>query len=301
MLEKGIAVIGSTTIDKNIYDNKNQLKIGGVTTYSGITYRRHGIVTRIVTNVAELDLPILDKLDQEQITIQNGTTAHTTQFINIFIGDQRRQNLPFTASPIKPNHIVRLRDTVGCVHLGPLHPLDIESDCIDLLEEAKLPVFLDVQGYTRRIEDAEVYAGVADQIEASLKISRIVKANESELESVIQYFGTDLASLLARYNIDEFIVTQGKKGGFVIDSKNNQIRFNAMPVQFPGDPTGAGDIFFAAYIVGRFMKKLDISNACAYAAQLTALQISGNYISEDLLGLSPIGESDKNAGNPSGI
>ena len=34
MLEKGIAVIGSTTIDKNIYDNKNQLKIGGVTTYS---------------------------------------------------------------------------------------------------------------------------------------------------------------------------------------------------------------------------------------------------------------------------
>ncbi len=30
MFEKGIAVIGSTTIDKNIYDNKNQLKIGGV-------------------------------------------------------------------------------------------------------------------------------------------------------------------------------------------------------------------------------------------------------------------------------
>ena len=57
MLEKGIAVIGSTTIDKNIYDNKNQLKIGGVTTYSGITYRRHGIVTRIVTNVAEQDFP----------------------------------------------------------------------------------------------------------------------------------------------------------------------------------------------------------------------------------------------------
>lgn len=292
MLEKGIAVIGSTTIDKNIYDNKNQLKIGGVTTYSGITYRRHGILTRIVTNVAEQDLAILDKLGQEQITVQSGPTTHTTQFANIFIGDQRRQKLPFTASPIKVNQIKGLLNAVGCVHLGPLHPLDIESDCIDLLKEAKLPVFLDVQGYTRRIEDAEVYSGVANQIEASLKISRIVKANESEFESVLQYFDTDLASLLARYNIEEFIVTQGKKGGFVIDSKNNRVRFNAMPVQFPGDPTGAGDIFFAAYIAGRFMKKMDISNACAYAAELTALQISGNYITENLLGLSAVEESD---------
>ena len=293
MLEKGIAVIGSTTIDKNIYDNKNQLKIGGVTTYSGITYRRHGIVTRIVTNVAEQDLPILDKLDQEQITVQSGPTTHSTQFINIFIGDERRQKLPSTASSIKAGQIEALRDAVGCVHLGPLHPLDIESDCINLLKEAKLPVFLDVQGYTRRIEDEEVYTGVADQIEASLKISRIVKANESEFESVLQYFDTDLASLLARYNIEEFIVTQGKKGGFVLDNKNSQIRFDAVPVQSPRDPTGAGDIFFAAYIIGRFMKKMDISNACAYAAELTALQISGNYITEKLLGLSAVGESDK--------
>jgi len=298
MLEKGIAVIGSTTIDKNIYDNKNQLKIGGVTTYSGITYRRHGIVTRIVTNVAEQDLPILDKLDHEQITIQNGTTTHTTQFINIFIGDQRRQKLPFTASPIKANQIEGLLDAVGCVHLGPLHPMDIESDCINLLEEAKLPVFLDVQGYTRRIEDAEVYDGVANLIKASLKISRIVKANESEFESVLQFFDIGLANLLARYNIEEFIVTQGRKGGFVLDNKNNEVRFNAVPVQSAGDPTGAGDIFFAAYVVGRFMKKMDISNACAYATELTALQISGNYITENRLSLSAIGESDKNAKNP---
>jgi len=179
-----------------------------------------------------------------------------------------------------------------------LHPMDIESGCINLLEEAKLPVFLDVQGYTRRIEDAEVYAGVANQIEASLKISRIVKANEYEFESVLQFFDIGLANLLARYNIEEFIVTQGRKGGFVLDNKNNEVRFNAVPVQSAGDPTGAGDIFFAAYVVGRFMKKMDISNACAYAAELTALQISGNYITEDHLGLSAIGESDKNAKNP---
>ena len=171
--------------------------------------------------------------------------------------------------------------------------MDIDSDCISLLEEAKLPVFLDVQGYTRRIEESEVYTGVAKQIKASLKISRIVKANESEFESVLQFFDTDLSSLLTRYNIEEFIVTQGKEGGFVVDHKNNEVRFKAVPVRSPGDPTGAGDIFFAAYVVGRFLKKMDISNACAYAAELTALQIGGDYITENLLGLPPTGESDK--------
>ena len=144
MLDKGIVVIGSTTIDKNIYDNKSQSKIGGVTTYSGIIYRRHGIVTRIVTNAAKQDLQILDKLEHEQITVQNGATIHTTQFINIFIGDQRRQKLPIMASPIKANQIKGLLEAVGCVHLGPLQPLDIDSDCINLLKEAEVPVFLDV-------------------------------------------------------------------------------------------------------------------------------------------------------------
>jgi sugar/nucleoside kinase (ribokinase family) len=202
------------------------------------------------------------------------------------------------ASPIKANHIKGLLDAVGCVHLGPLHPLDIESDCLRLLEEAKLPVFLDVQGYTRRIEDAEVFTGVATQIESSLKISRIVKANESEFESVLQYLDTDPARLLDKYNIEEFIVTQGAKGGFVLNHKNSEVRFDAVPVQSPGDPTGAGDIFFAAYIVGRFMKNMTISNACNYAADLTALQISGNYITDDFLGLSAVDESGKIGKNP---
>lgn len=298
MLEKGIAVIGSTTIDKNIYDNKSQIKIGGVTTYSGITYRRHGITTQIVTNVAEQDLSILNKLDHEQIAIHNGATTHTTQFTNIFSGEQRRQKLPFTASPIKANQIEGLLDAVDCVHLGPLHPLDIGSDCIKLLAKLRLPVFLDVQGYTRRIQDAKVYTGVTNQIKAALKIARIVKANESEIESVLNFFDIDLTALLTRYDIQEFVVTQGRKGGFVIDKKNNEIRYSAKPVNVSSDPTGAGDIFFAAYVIGRFMKKMNISDTCAYAAELTAMQISGNYITENQLGLSLSRRADKNAKTP---
>ena len=56
MIEKGIAVIGSTTIDNIIKkDTASYFKLGGVTTYAGITYSRHAIFTHVVTNVAPQD------------------------------------------------------------------------------------------------------------------------------------------------------------------------------------------------------------------------------------------------------
>ena len=35
--------------------------LGGVTAYSGLTYRRHGINTLIVSNLAQQDLAVLER------------------------------------------------------------------------------------------------------------------------------------------------------------------------------------------------------------------------------------------------
>ena len=286
---KGIAVIGSTTIDKNVQNDKSMVKIGGVTTYSGITYRRHGLHTHIVSNIAKQDLQILAKLNQEKLVIHNGTTPNTTQFKNTFNGDERRQQMPLRASPIKASQVNEVLDHVRSVHLGPLHPLDIDSGCISVLGKTKLPVFLDVQGYTRRIENTEVYSGVSNHLPTALKIARIVKANDPEIKSILHFFHTEIDDLLQTYDIDEFVITQGKKGGYVKDKTGNEFRYNADLVQTLNDPTGAGDVFFAAYIVGRFLTNKNISDACVYAAKLAALQVSGNYITQDCLSLSFIG------------
>ena len=45
MFEKGVAVIGSTTIDENITPSGRWRKVGGVTAYSGITYDRDGLTS----------------------------------------------------------------------------------------------------------------------------------------------------------------------------------------------------------------------------------------------------------------
>jgi sugar/nucleoside kinase (ribokinase family) len=288
MFEKGIAVIGSTTIDTNVYGDKCFHKIGGVTTYSGITYRRHGITTHIISNIAQKDIRILDNLKAEQLLIHNGITRQTTQFVNRFETDKRSQEIPFYASPIAADQITDIGEIAGAVHLGPLHPADIDSGCMKLLSESGLPVFIDVQGYTRNIIDGHVHPGVSKHLSSVLKISRIAKANESELESILRYFRMDLGKLSTTYGVEEFIVTQGGNGGYVRDYSGCEYSYDAVKIQTLQDPTGAGDVFLAAYTIGRFLKKLNIADACNFAAKLAANQISGRYIAQDALGLPNI-------------
>ncbi len=62
LLKKGIGVVGSTTIDKIVAENQSYIKLGGVTTYAGITYRRHGIPARIVSRFSnQMQIPNPDK------------------------------------------------------------------------------------------------------------------------------------------------------------------------------------------------------------------------------------------------
>ena len=51
------------------------------------------------------------------------------------------------------------------------------------------------------------------------------------------------------------------------------------------DVTGAGDIFLAAYVIGRILNRQIIADASQYAAKLVARQIDGNYIEPEVLAL----------------
>jgi sugar/nucleoside kinase (ribokinase family) len=279
--EKGAAVIGSTTIDENIHQTGSLQKIGGTTTYSGITYRRHGIATYIVSNIAQQDIQVAAALEKEKIIVTSGSTAHTTHFINDVTKGERRQKIPFRAAPIKTAHIAGIVKRVSSIHLGPLHPMDIDPAGINIIQESNLPVVLDVQGYTRRVKGKCIARGVSQHLASAMLISRFVKASETELQAICGYFSLDIAALLKTYKIEELVVTRGQKGGFVKDSKGSVYPYDAVKVGSILDPTGAGDVFLAAYIVGRFLNLLNIADACAYAARLSAEQISGSYITRD--------------------
>jgi sugar/nucleoside kinase (ribokinase family) len=287
MFEKGIVVIGSTTIDENITPTGRYHKIGGATTYAGLTYRRHGVPTTIVSNISPKDRRVQLALENENVTICRGNTAHTTHFINKVTGNKRQQKMTFRSAPIKSDAIAEIIKQAGCIHLGTLHPEDIDPAAIEKIKFSQLPVILDVQGYTRRIKTNQVTTTVSQRISPVLKIAQIIKANEHELEAILKFFGLDVSGLIKSYNIEECVVTCGAEGGFVQDQNGHVHSYDAMPVDSIMDPTGAGDVFLAAYLISRFQKKQNITDACRYAAKLSAEQISGKYITQDVLNLKP--------------
>jgi sugar/nucleoside kinase (ribokinase family) len=285
MIENGIAVIGSTTIDKIISGDLSQFKIGGVTTYSGITYSRHGVRTLVVTNVAPDDLDIVKRLQANQIVVHNGQTTRTTHFIHNVNADNQEQKVPQRAASIGGSQVTQNLEDIRMVHLGPLHASDIDIEAIRSLDGFKRFVILDVQGYARSVRNKSVSACISEQLPAVLEISRIVKANHKEYAAVLDFFKTDLETVMNQYRISEFIVTSGDKGGFVQTITGERIRYDAAAINSIADPTGAGDIFLAAYVIGRLLRRHSIPAACKYAAKLAARQISGHYIQLADLGL----------------
>ena len=151
---------------------------------------------------------------------------------------------------------------MSCIHLGPLHPEDIDPAVIEIIKLSQLPVVLDVQGYTRRIEGEDIMAGASQRLSSVLEISQIIKTNEPELEAILGFFSLDINGLIKAYNIEECVVTRSAKGGYVQDRNGNVHSYKALQVDSVADPTGAGDVFLAAYMVGRFLNKMIIADAC---------------------------------------
>jgi len=284
-LNKGIGVVGSITIDKIVSEGQRFLKLGGVTTYAGLTYRRHGIPTLIVSNLAEQDLNIIKKLKAERIDVFWQASVQTTHFVNYIQRPGRCQELPRQARPIGTGQTQEIIDRVDCLHLGPLHPLDIDPAALSLLHKSNLPIFLDVQGYTRIVRNKRVYPSVSDHLAAGLSSAQIIKANGIEFQSILDFYQMNITELMTRFKIEESVVTLGENGGFVHTRSGETFRYAADTVNSPADPTGAGDVFFAAYILSRFSNRLSIPAACRYAARIAGLQAAGKYLTINQLGL----------------
>jgi sugar/nucleoside kinase (ribokinase family) len=283
--KKGIGVVGSTTVDKIVTADKSYQKLGGVTTYAGLTYRRHGIPALIVSNLAGKDLKIRNRFRAERIGVFGDATDQTTHFVNYIQEAKRYQELPQQASPIGAEQIQTIIDKVDGLHLGPLHPLDVEPSALNMLGELNLPILMDVQGYTRMVIKQKVYPSVSEHLSAGLIAAQIVKANGLEYQSMLEFYQMKFSELMIRFNIEEFVVTLGENGGFVQTQTGEVVNYAADVVSSPVDPTGAGDVFFAAYITSRFSKQLPVAEACRYAARIAAQQVEGKYITNDQLGI----------------
>lgn len=278
MTKKSVAIVGSATIDEVIRGRERSCLLGGVVTYAGLTFRRYGIDTLVVTNVAEEDRGILEALSREEIRLFAGPSSRTTRFVNRIEGDARTQELPQAAEPIRKKQIEGVFKGLFHVHIGALHPDDIDPKVFDCIRAAGLFASADIQGYVRFRDRGRVLQRVSEHAETVLGLVHVLKTDEGELQTLTSFFGVDAAELLRRFEIEELIVTAGSRGGYLLTKGDEFVPYRARVVEEPLSTVGAGDVFFAAYLAERYYRRRDIRASLDRAAETAARQVEGSYI-----------------------
>jgi 1D-myo-inositol 3-kinase len=262
---KRVLVVGSITRDTNIFDGVAEHTYGGTALYAARTYAEFGIDVRLVTRLAAADRgPIAAQLPNAELIAQ--PSAVTTTFENSYgTNDERTQRVTAIAAPID------LRDDyfdeIDWLHLGPLHPGDLADAW--LTRHAGKPVGLDLQGFARRIADERVIADVDPRIVDLLPRLQWLKASRHEWQPLLAHLHLAHTSRPTRGAV-ESLVTDGAAGGDLLRGEARDAHWAAAPPVTHCDPTGAGDVFFAAYLVHRAGHGADSSSAAQRAAGITS-------------------------------
>jgi len=278
-----VAVIGSATLDRIVFEDQSVEKIGGVSVYAGLTFRKHGLETAVLANIAGADLRHFRPLEESGVRLEAGPTAATTRFVNRETAGGRIQEMPAAADPIRSVGALSAMHSVRHIHLGPLHPDDIHPDLLSRVKLGRYFVSLDVQGFVRIVRNGAVAAGVCERLEEVLSFVDVVKASEEELGLILERFGMDAPTLQARFGFGELLVTCGAGGGRLINAAGATFDYAPVRAGRVEDPTGAGDVFFAAYLAGRHHEGWTEREALGHAAQAASLHVEGKYIPKSVL------------------
>ena len=211
---------------------------GGGPYHGARALQRLGVPARIVTRCAAEDrdelLPPLVHLGTP-VRFVPGTATASCAIDND--GDVRRMRLEAIGDSWAPGDLPDLPTAVRWVHVAPLARSDFPAGTLATLAR-RYRVSYDAQGLVRVPEVGPLRLD-ADFDRGLLRHISILKVAEEEAAVL-----GDLTEL----GIPEVVLTQGSLGSTVITGGHREhIPAHALDA----DPTGAGDAFATAYVVGR--------------------------------------------------
>jgi 1D-myo-inositol 3-kinase len=210
--------------------------IGGTATYASLTAQRLGLGVGVLTSVpSQLDLSgTLRDIDVHAVPSELATT-----FENTYQGQKRRQFVHSLASPLQPVHLPPPWKKAPIVLLCPLAG-ELGLDWLGIF--LKSLVGVTPQGWMREWdEQGLVRQKVWSEAEQILSDVDVLVFSEEDVAgdvSIVRQYA-QLAKIA--------VVTRGWRGATVFCNGN--------PREFPAfrarevDPTGAGDVFAAAFLV----------------------------------------------------
>jgi len=238
--------------------------LGGTAIYAALAARNLGRKVAVVTSAGpDIELDALDGVDLLCLPAPT-----TTTFRNIYRGESRSQFLYRRASPMGVDAVPLEWRGLPIVHLGPVAQ-ELEEEMVWLFPHSLL--CLTPQGWLRRWdEEGWVHPRRWEGAERVLPSLDLLIVSEEDMRG-------EAASLKRHLDLPHMsVVTQGAQGA-TLYHKGRRYRFPA-PQARSVDPTGAGDIFAAAFLV-RLAETGDPHIAARFANAAASLSIERSALS----------------------
>lgn len=225
-------VIG--TVCQDLTDNG--FVVGGTVAYSGLTARNLGRKTGAITSFAD-DFPVQQMLPGIQVLRQPSPV--TTTYQNVYVNGRRQQYVRAVASEVDNSLVPDEWKEARIVHLGPLVQ-EVQPAIIDLFPNSLIGIT--PQGWMRKWDSTGRVTPT--RWTPSAHILQRVRAVILSEEDV----GDDL-SIVEEYarSTEILVLTSGWKGSSVY--WEGKVTYIPAQDATEIDPTGAGDIYAAAFLV----------------------------------------------------
>ena len=239
--------------------------LGGSAAYSTMTARNLGCRARVITAVGndfDRQTPLLNGIE-----VSYQESSYTTVFDNRYSKEgQRQQYILASGAQLTPRHITGDRCEAEVVYLCPIAD-EVNSDCIHSFNGSLIGVA--PQGWMRHCKkDSRVFAKRWDSAALMLPYADVLILSDEDV-------GTYPHELEKYIELTKIVVlTKGKQGanlyenGRVLDS-------NAYPAN-EIDPTGAGDVFAAAFLIKYYETQLP-QEALNFAHCAASFAVEGRY------------------------
>lgn len=238
--------------------------LGGTATYSALTAQAAGMRVGVVTSHAEVSEPY----ELRSIQVITATSEKTTTFENIQTPTGRVQRLHYRARDLDISMVPETWRTAPIVHLGPVAQ-EVDPKLVRAFPNALIGLTLqgwlrewNQQGEVRFTEWPEASFVLQQASAAVLSIEDVAGD-----ERIIDELATSIRIL---------VVTEGAKGARLY--WNGDVRKFRAPTVKEVDPTGAGDVFAAAFFI-RLYQTRDPWEAARFATQLASISVTRPGIS----------------------
>lgn len=253
--------------------------LGGTVTFAALSACRLGLVTAIITCAdAELLADLPTRLPK--IGIAARSCSATTAFVNTYHEGFRTQYLRDRADELQLADIPETWRKASIVLYGPLDQ-ELSTSLVSLFPRQSGTIFAATpQGWLRRWdEDGRVWPAPWTTAEEILPLLDVLILSHDDLLPFANGKRSDADAMLTEWSMQVplLVATDGRHGATLFQRGITE-RFPAYPAQ-EVDPTGAGDVFAAAFLVhyhrhGDPGKAVDFAN-CAASLSIEHAGIAG--------------------------